>query len=347
MPEPRSPLRWGILGTGAIAHKFAKDLADSRTGKLAAVGARAQDSASRFAREFGAPRAHGSYEALLEDPAVDAVYLSTIHPEHHRWAIAAAGCGKHILCEKPLTLCRHEADAVVRKAREKKVFLMEAFMYRCHPQTAKLLELIRGGAIGRIGLIESSFGGHAPFDPKSRLFDKSLGGGGILDIGCYPVSVARLIAGVAEGKPFADPVKLTGHGVLHPETGVDLYAAATAEFPGGILAQLSTAIGLQLGNGLHIYGSEGSLHVPAPFAIPRHGAHLELRPHGKTKPEIISIPHTRPIYALEADAVGDAILAGQLESPAMPLDDTLGNMTALDAWRAAIGLRYACDERMP
>src|SRR5262245_34718066 len=136
-------LNWGILGTGAIARKFARALVPSRTGRLLAVASRQQAPADAFARDFGITRAHGTYQALLDDKDVDAVYISTPHPFHAEWAICAARAKKHILCEKPIAMNHAEAMAIIEAARENGVFLMEAFMYRCHPQTQKLMELLR------------------------------------------------------------------------------------------------------------------------------------------------------------------------------------------------------------
>jgi predicted dehydrogenase len=177
-------LSWGILGTGRIAGIFAKQLSQSKTGKLAAVGSRSQSSADKFAAEHRVPRAHATYEALLADSQVQAVYITTPHPLHAKWCLKAAAAGKHILCEKPLTLNHTEAVAVVAAARKHNVFLMEAFMYRCHPQIAKLIELLRKKVIGEVRVIHASFGFHRDFNPEVRLFKNALGGGGILDVGC-------------------------------------------------------------------------------------------------------------------------------------------------------------------
>jgi predicted dehydrogenase len=347
MPDSKPRLRWGVLGTGSIARTFARELPQSRTGRLVAAGSRTQEAADKFAEAFGPLRAHGSYEALLEDPAVDAVYISTPHPLHKEWCLRAAENGKHILCEKPLTMSHREAEAVARAARRAGVFLMEAFMYRCHPQTAKLVELIRGGVIGKIGVVQATFSFQAPFDARSRFFDKGLGGGGILDVGCYAVSIARLVAGAATGRPFANPMQIQGHGVLQAETGADLYAIANAEFPGGVLALLATGVGIEQKNGLRIYGAEGSIHVPDPFVVKSGGGMIHVTRPGQAEAEKIAVPADRPMYALEADAVGEAIQAGALEAAAMPVDDSLGNMAALDAWRSSIHLVYDCDLPVP
>lgn len=176
-------LRWGILGTGKIARIFAKGLSESSTGRSFAIGSRSQDSADGFGEEFNVERRYGSYEALLSDDKVQVVYISTPHPMHAEWAIKVAEAGKHLLCEKPLALNHPEAMAVVETALAHDVFLMEAFMYRCHPQTAKIVELICDKAIGDVRFIQATFSFQAEFDPESRLFKNELGGGGILDVG--------------------------------------------------------------------------------------------------------------------------------------------------------------------
>src|SRR5882724_823597 len=258
-------LSWGILGTGRIAGIFAKQLSQSKTGKLAAVGSRSQASADKFTTEYRVPRGHNTYEALLADSRVQAVYIATPHSLHAEWCLKAAKAGKHILCEKPLTLNHAEALAVVEAARRHNVFLMEAFMYRCHPQTAKLVELLREKATGEVRVIHASFGFHRDFNPEVRLFKNTLGGGGILDVGCYPVSASRLIAGIATGKPFADPVEVKGCGHFAP-SGVDTWATALLKFPGDILASLATSVEVQQQNTLRICGSDGNIFVPAPWA---------------------------------------------------------------------------------
>jgi predicted dehydrogenase len=170
MSTQKSQVTWGIIGTGNIAHTFANGLAHSRTGKLVAVGSRTKASAEKFAKEFGVSNVHGTYEALLADPAVQAVYISTPHPTHAEWCIKAARAKKHILCEKPMTMNHAEAMVVAEAARENGVLLMEAFMYRCHPQTMRVAELIRSGAIGKVAVIKATFSFHAGYHSESRLY---------------------------------------------------------------------------------------------------------------------------------------------------------------------------------
>ncbi len=345
-----SPLRWGILSTGRIAGVFAQGVAASQQGRLVAVGSRALEPAQAFAATHGieAAHAHGTYEALLADPEVEAVYIATPHPQHVEWVIKAAAAGKHILCEKPLGLNHAEGVRMVRAAREHGVVLMEAFMYRCHPQTAKIVELIRSGSLGTVGLVQAAFSFHVEFNPASRLWANDAAGGGILDVGCYTVSMARLIAGAASGLAFLDPVEVTGVGVLHPETGVDVYAAATLKFPNNVIAQVSTGVGLTQDNVVRIYGSAGWLLVPSPWVISRDGSPSTLQLHkaGASAPEEIVI-ESAPLYALEADTFAAAVRAGLHDVPQMSGDDTLGNLATLDQWRAAIGLVYEAETPVP
>lgn len=335
-------LSWGILGTGRIAGVFAQQLSQSKTGKLVAVGSRSQASADKFAAEHRVPRSHSSYEALLADPGVQAVYITTPHPLHAKWCLKAAAAGKHILCEKPLTLNHTEAAAVVEAARKHDVFLMEAFMYRCHPQTAKLLELLRNKAIGEIRVIHATFGFHRDFDPHVRLFNNKLGGGGILDVGCYTISMSRLVAGIATGKSFADPLEVKGCAHFVP-TGVDTWATASLKFPGEIIASVTTSVEVQQHNVVRICGSEGNIFIPAPWTQIKDGPTFQflLERKGSTPQEIV-VETAQPAHATEADHV--AAYIERRQTPAMSWDDSLGNMKTLDQWRKSIGLVYESEK---
>jgi predicted dehydrogenase/aryl-alcohol dehydrogenase-like predicted oxidoreductase len=341
-------LAWGIIGTGRIAHTFARELPQSAAGKLTAVGSRTQASADRFGQELGlSPRhCHGSYEALLADREVEAVYISTPHPMHAEWAVKAAEAGKHILCEKPITLNYPEAMAVVEAARGHDVFLMEAFMYRCHPQTAKLVELIREKAIGEVRLVQASFSFHAPFNLESRLFNKALGGGGILDVGCYTMSLARLVAGAAAGKDFAEPIEVKATAHIGEASRVDEYAVASLKFPEDILAQVATGVGLRQESVVRIFGTEGWIFVPVPWFPARAGssAFIRIERYGE-EPREVRVESAAGIYALEADVVASNLERRQAAPPAMTWEDSLGNMSALDRWRESIGLVY--DQEKP
>lgn len=329
-------LNWGIIATGGIARAFAKGVAHSKLSRVEAVASRSQASADKFAHDLGIPRAHGSYEALLADPDVQAVYIATPHPQHAEWIIKAAAAGKHVLCEKPISLTRAEAVPAVDACRQHGVLLMEAFMYRCHPQTAKIVDIVRSGVLGRIGLVQAAFGYANPFDATNRFWNKALGGGGILDVGCYPVSFARLIAGADTGQAFADPVEVTGAVELHPETGVDMWAAATLRFASGMLAQVSTSIAVTQDNSARVYGTNGWLHVPDPWIPLREGGAGKFFVYrgSDVAPEEVPVETGAWLYGLEADAFANALAAGLRDVPQISVADTLGNMAVLDAWSA-------------
>jgi len=341
-------LQWGILGTGRIAYKFAKGVgAGAERSRVVAVGSRSAEAAERFGADCGIARRHGSYESLLADPEVQAVYLATPHITHAEWVVRAAEAGKHVLCEKPLAVCLPEAMAAVEAARASGVFLMEGFMYRVHPQTARLVELLRDGAIGDLQLAEISMCFDAPFDPADRLFHHDLAGGAILDLGCYCVSLARLIAGAASGHAFANPVEVRGSATLHPKARTDIVSAATLKFPSGLIAQIICALRQARDNALHLHGSEGSITVPGPWIFARHGGPSEilLRRAGEAEPQRIVIENAKNLYALEADHVAAHI--ARSESPAMPHADSLGNAATLDAWRASAGMIYRFESETP
>ena len=335
-------LRWGILSTGKIAGTLARTLARSRTGELVAVASRSAESAARFADEHHVPRAHGSYQALLADPEVEVVYIATPHPSHAEWAVAAARAKKHILCEKPLAMNLAQVSAVVKAAREQDVFLMEAFMYRCHPQTRELVALLRAGALGRVKAIHASFGFDGVFPPTSRLINNELGGGGILDVGCYPVSMARLIAGVVNGQPFCDPLELQAVGHLGQSSRVDEYSVAICKFPGEILATLATSVQLLQDNVVRVFGSEGRLLLREPWLPAESGGFSEiLIERAGRAPESIRVAAACSPYEYEVDAVAAQIERRQARE--MTVADSLGNAATLDRWRKAIGLSYAAD----
>ncbi|HEY4246882.1 MAG TPA: Gfo/Idh/MocA family oxidoreductase [Lacunisphaera sp.] len=336
-------LNWGIITTGWIARKFVTDLKQSRTGRFVAVGARKLADAGKFAADFGGGQAYGSYEELLADPAVEAVYIGTPHPGHKEWAIKATAAGKHVLCEKPLTLTLKDTLEVIAAAKQRGVLLMEAYMYRFHPQTLKVAGLVRSGAIGELNLIRASFNVVCNFDPEHRMFKKSLGGGSILDLGCYPVSYSRHIAGAVAGKAFAEPLEFHGTGRLHPMVGTDDFATAVAKFPNGLLAELSCGSTVKNDNAVQIHGTKGWIDVPNPFTPGLEGKTEEIFLHrtGVATPERISIPSPGVgLYAYEADAVAETLERGEREVPLATWADTIGSAKLVDAWLASIGLNY-------
>ncbi|TCC34325.1 aldo/keto reductase [Kribbella speibonae] len=334
-------LRWGIIGTGNIASRFASQVPTSKTNEVVAVGSRSLDSANAFADKWDIANRHGSYDDLLADETVDAVYIATPHPMHVEWAIKTAEAGKHVLCEKPLAINRAWAEAMIEAAVRNDVFLMEAYMYRCLPQTKLVAQLVRDGELGTVHQIQATFAFNASFNPSSRIYADELAGGGILDVGGYPVSMARLIAGAATGQPFQDPAAVSAVGTVG-ETGVDEWTVATLFFDGGVTAQVSTGVRLGDKNQVRVYGSKGYLQVDDPwFGGDGKPTHVTLHKVGEEPREISAEPAL--IYTAEAEAVQAAIVAGAKEAPEMSWADTLGNLTVQDQWRAAIGQQYASE----
>ena len=336
-------LQWGIIGPGTIAKAFAGGLAHSHNGRLLAIATRNPEKPG-LAEAFPGARIVVSYEALLADPEVEAVYIATPHPSHAEWAIKASQAGKHVLVEKPLGLTAFEADAAFHAARKAGTFMGEAFMYRLHPQTARLLELVKSGAVGEVRLIKSSFGfDMGGFKPEHRLFANDLAGGGIVDVGGYPVSMARLIAGAAAGQPFLEPVSVAGAAHLG-QSGVDEWASAVLKFPNEIIAEVSCSVSAAQDNVLRIIGSQGRIEVKDFwFAGGHHGGTGRIEIIRKdASAETVEVTEPGWLYAFEADAAAEAIRAGRQEfaSPGMSWADSLGNLRVLDKWRAAVGLEY-------
>ena len=345
----KKEIAWGILGTGGIARKFAAALAVCKTGHLLGVGSRTKETAHKFAAEFGETRHYGSYAELLADPTIDAVYISLPNHLHAEWTMRCAEAGKHILCEKPLAVNHAQAVRVIDSVRRHDVFLMEAFMYRCHPQTARLVQLIRSGAIGEVRIIEArfSYNMHGPQDNIRQ--QNAVAGGSIMDVGCYVMSMARLLAGAATGKEFAEPEQIKGCGVIGEKSRIDEWSTATVKFPGGIIANLVCGLQVAVGRELSIWGSAGHIVVPDPWTPgdARYGGaqgerivvYRDDTPQAREE----LVPGGQPIYTLEADAVARHIQDRQAPSPCMTWDDSLGNMRALDAWRKELGLGFDCE----
>jgi predicted dehydrogenase len=337
--------RWGIIGTGKIASVMAGALAHSAAGELVAVASRSEDRARRFASEAGVDRHYASYEELIADPNVEIVYVAGHHTTHHVCATAAADAGKHILCEKPLAMNAALAADIVDTARRNGVFLMEAFAYRCHPQTARIAEILTNGDIGQVRMVDSAFGYDAGAAPGNYLLVRELGGGSILDVGCYPTSMAHLIAAAASGGQIAASTDVAGAGHIGTSTGVDHYAAAVLSYPIGMIARVASAVQVNLDSTLRIYGTEGTVTVPSPWLPGRVAPEpvILLHRYGSA-PREIPIDAGTDLYVLEADAVGRLVREGRTSHPLMSWDESLANMATIDQWRAAIGLSYPDDE---
>ncbi len=332
---------FGVIGTGGIAADFCEALRDSpRCEVVNALGSSAQKSAA-FGERFRLPRAATSLRDLLDDPAVDVVYVATPHPLHEAHALAAIELGKHVLCEKPLTVDAASTERVLEAARRRGVFLLEAYMYRCHPLLGALVERLRRGDIGELRHVSANFGFRVARDPQGRLFDLERGGGAILDVGGYCLSFARLLAGLKQGTPFAEPTRFEAVGFRGP-TGADEVATALLSFESGLTAALTCAVHHDIGTETVVYGELGKIVLPNPW-IP-HGVRQGLEAHfvvvrdGQAD-ETVMVRTQRPTYAVQAELVAEVLgeRAGfEAPWPAMSWADTLGNMRGLDTWRARV-----------
>lgn len=318
--------RWGILGCGSIAHAFATGLKSLPDAHLVAVGSRSQEKAEAFGAEFNAPHRHGSYAALAADPDVDIVYVATPHPMHADDSILCLNAGKAVLSEKPFTVNAAQAEKVIACARANRQFLMEGMWSRFFPAMRRFCALLNEGAVGEARMLQADFGFRAGVNPESRLFNPALGGGALLDVGCYCVSLASMVFGV--------PEKVEG--VAHiGETGVDEQAAMTLRYGHGRLALLSTAIRTNTPHEATVWGTEGWLKIQGPWWKPEH---LLLSHGGKT--ETVHVPYAGNGFNYEAAEAAACLHGGKMESDLMPLDETLTILKTLDALRAHWGLKY-------
>jgi predicted dehydrogenase len=335
-------VRWGILACGGIAHQFADALRDCPGSVLHAVSSRDVKRAQAFADKHGAARVYGSYEAMLADSEIDAVYIATLHPFHLEWIAHCVQAGKHVLCEKPLTMNVREAKRAKQLADDKRCLLREAFMYRHHPQTQKVVDLVTSGVIGKVRMIEANFCYNSGIQPESRLQAKALGGGAILDIGCYTMSFARLIAGRAHGRLFAEPIELKAVGHIDPQTQTDMWTTAVMRFEGDILAKATCALRMNRENTAVILGEKGRITVEMPWHCP---GSIRIEMDGQDCAEVIDMPKQRHLFCYEIESFTNEMRGQPIGADAvgMRYDDTLGNMKALDWWRAEIGLGYEAD----
>jgi predicted dehydrogenase len=325
------PVRWAILGTGGIAHAFATALMETPGATLAAVGSRSVASAENFGREFGSPAAYGSYQELCDAPGVDIVYIGTPHPMHAENAMMALNGGKAVLCEKPFAMNLREAGQVVALAREKKLFLMEAMWTRYMPALAELRRIVASGEIGAPRQLHADFGFVAPLDPAHRVNNRELGGGALLDLGIYPLSIATAIMG---------PVKTVRAVAEMSATGVDAQTGFQLLHEGGGMSVCSCSLLAKTPGELTVSGALGRVRMDAMFH--RSTSLTVTLADGSTR--VVPTPYLGNGYVHEAVEASRCVRAGLLESEGMTLADTLALMGVLDTIRAQIGLRYNADE---
>ena len=311
------PLRWGILGCARITRRgLIPGIAESSGSRVVALASRDQATAEAWAREFEVDRAYGSYEQVLADPSVQAVYIPLPNEMPAEWVERAAAAGKHILCEKPLALDAAEAAAMVAHSRRAGVILMEAFMWPHQPRVAAIRKLVADGAIGDLRLIRASFS--FPIDMTDWRLDANRGGGALWDIGTYGVSTARLYAG-------SEPSAIRAR-ARFGKSGVDLSLAATLEFPNGILAQVDCSFEQPFRCTYELVGTKGTINVPDAY-LPPASPSATLRTIDDEAPKTLTFDG-RNQYAAMVDAFAASVAAGKLVDPC---DDGLSQMRTLDA----------------
>jgi len=307
-------LNWGLLSTARINSKLITPLKAFKRNQLLAVASRSQSSADAFAEEHKIPRAHGTYEALLNDPEIDVIYNPLPNHLHAEWTIKALRAGKHVLCEKPFALTLPEVDAMISAANETGRVLAEAFMYRHHSQTLKAKEMVDVGMLGAIQLIKGAFSFKLDRPEDYRNF-KELGGGSIWDVGCYPISYMRMLVG-------QEPVEVFGWQVLG-KGGSDNLFVGQMRFPNGILGQFDSSFISPYRTRIEIVGSEATLIIPYPF---QPGVRNEIALRRGDDEERIEVLGEE-LYAGEVEDMWDAIRAGK--APRIALDDSRGNIAAI------------------
>jgi predicted dehydrogenase len=312
------PLRWGLIGTGWIADSFAADLACTDSGRAVAVGSRRLETANRFADRFDIPNRHASYEALVADPDVDVVYVATPHPMHHPDTLLALGAGKPVLVEKPFTMNAAEARELVAAARAAKLFCMEAMWTRFLPHIAQIRRLIAEGALGEIVTVSADHGQWFAQDPDFRLFAPELGGGALLDLGVYPVSFASMLLGAPDTiTALVDPAF----------TGVDGQTSMLFGYASGAQAVLTCTSLARSPTRAVIVGSEARIEIDGDFYTPSSFT-LITREGELTR---YDEPHQGRGLWHQADEVARCLHEGLLESPLMPLEESISIMQTMDA----------------
>ncbi|KAF4406718.1 Gfo/Idh/MocA family protein [Streptomyces lycii] len=320
-------VKWGILATGGIASTFTEQVREMPDAEIVAVGSRSTESAKRFADRFGIPRAYGSWAELAGDDDIDVVYVATPHSAHRAAAGLCLEAGRAVLCEKPFTLNVTEATELVELARARDLFLMEAMWTYCNPVVRHMLALIRDGVVGDIRTVHADFGTSGPFEAGHRLRDPAQGGGGLLDLGIYPVAFAQLLLG--------EPDDVQARALLTPE-GVDANTGVLLGWDSGALGMLSCSITADTPMTAAVTGTKGRIELPRGFFHPEK---FVLHRYGRD-PEEITVEGERNGMQHEAAEVMRCLRSGEKESPMVPLEGTLAVMRTLDRIRERIGVRY-------
>ncbi|HWB27184.1 MAG TPA: Gfo/Idh/MocA family oxidoreductase [Chitinophagaceae bacterium] len=328
-------IRWGILGAGRIAAKFASDLLLVQDALLVAVGSGNKERAAAFAEKFNAERSYGSYEELVADAEVDIIYVATTHNFHYENTLLCLNAGKAVLCEKPFAMNSRQVKEMINVARAKRVFLMEALWTKFLPQYNKVLEMLKEGIVGDIRSIRADFG-FRPKEPVSpRLFDPALGGGTVMDIGIYPVFITLSLL----GRPGAIEATMSP-----ASTGVDLQCAMLFKYDDGALAQLFSTNDTDTATDADIYGTKGRIRLSGRFH--ELSAVVDYTPWGDNKTQRIHVEKDAAGwgYQYEARHAGECLRKGLTESPVMSHQDSIDLIETLDTIRQIAGIHYPADD---
>jgi len=317
-------IRWGIIGTGDIAKKFAAGLSVVPDSELVAVASRTKKNADAFGELFHVAKRHESYQSLAEDRDVDVIYVSTPHNLHKENTLMCLRAGKPVLCEKPFAINAGEATEMVRLARERKIFLMEAMWTRFFPIMTKVREIIAANVIGEVRMLMADFG-YRSEDQSFWVFDPKFGGGGLLDVGIYPLSFSHQI--------FGSPSEISS--ISHLHGGVDEQSAAILGYEGGRIAIIASAIRTETPQVAYLLGTKGRIYIHSPWWKPET---ITLSVNGKD--ELIQIPFQGNGYNYEVAEVARCLREGKTESDTMPLDETLSIMKTMDTIRRQWKLKY-------
>jgi predicted dehydrogenase len=324
-------VRWGILGAGGIAATVSADIAGTPGSVLQAVGARDAERAAAFAAEHGVPRSYGSYAELLADPDVDVIYVATTHSHHRDHALLALRAGRPVLVEKAFALTAAQAREIVAEARARRLFCMEAMWLRVDPLIRRTAELVRSGAIGDVVGVRADLSKYFPYDAAGRLFDLAVGGGALLDLGVYPATFAWLMLG--------RPDTQVATGKLAP-TGSDLTSALQWGYADGRVAQIYCSAAGYSPYAALVTGTDGWLRIEGRVHHPS-----AITVHTSAGDEVVEAePVVGHGYGHQVAEVARCLRAGLLESPQVPLDDTVGILEILDDARRQLGVRYVADE---
>lgn len=319
--------RWGLIGPGRIAERFAGGLAAIDDAELYAVASSNGTRAAAFAKKFSASQSYDSYQALLDDPNIDAVYIGTPHRFHFEQTRLCLEAGKPVLCEKPLTVNTDESEQLVELSRRNKVFLMEALWTRYLPIYDQVREWLDGGKIGEATLLSSTFGFNLPRDADDRWFNNELAGGALLDMGVYNVSVSQWVFG-------GNPTNIVSSGYVG-ETNVDEMTAVILNYGADRMSQFTTNFIAKSTNDFHIYGTKGYIRIHSMFWDTTEATLFD-----GSKETTVSRPFRATGFEYETEEAMRCIREGLLESPKISHADTLATMQVMDQIREQIGLRY-------